>query len=253
MEWKRLPVLNDNYVWLLHEPVQQKTAVVDPALAEPVLDALEENGWTLDYIFNTHHHFDHVGGNDALKAATGCQIIGPLADKDRIPGIDIALGDGDIFDFGAERAMIFDVPGHTKGHIAWWFEGPARLFCGDTLFAMGCGRLFEGTPDQMTTSLAKFDALPDHAQIHCAHEYTESNAAFAISVDPDNADLKARIATIKEQRSRGEATVPFDLGTDRRTNPFLRADDPAIAAHLGLAGQDKVRVFAEIRQRKDNF
>ncbi len=253
LEIVRIPVLNDNYVWLAHEPEQGLTAVVDPAVAEPPLAEAARRGWTVTHILNTHHHGDHTGGNRAIKEATGCTIVGPRADRARIPGIDIALGDGDSYYLGAARAEIFDVPGHTRGHIAFWFAGSDALFCGDTLFVLGCGRLFEGTPAQMWNSLGKLRALPDSASVYCAHEYTQANARFAVTVDPANADLAARAAEIDRLRAAGEATVPGRLGTEKRTNPFLRADDAGLAAAIGLAGRPPVEVFAEVRQRKDAF
>ncbi len=249
----RLPVLQDNYIWLVREPVSGAVAVVDPAVAEPVMQALDQRGWKLTHILNTHHHADHVGGNLALKEWSGCVIVGPQPDAARIPGIDVQVGDGDTYDFGKARAQVFFVPGHTRGHIAYWFKDQDALFCGDTLFALGCGRLFEGTPQQMWTSLSKLRALPDSTQVYCAHEYTQSNARFALTVDPTNMYLKTRSAEIDRLRSHGEATVPSSLGEERATNPFLRADVPAVAEAVGLKGADPVRVFAEVRSRKDNF
>ncbi len=253
LEIVRIPVLNDNYVWLAHEPEQNLTAVVDPAVADAPLAEAERRGWAVTHILNTHHHGDHTGGNREIKAATGCTIVGPRADRDRIPGIDIEVGDGDTYDFGKARAEVFDVPGHTRGHIAYWFAGSDALFCGDTLFLLGCGRLFEGTPAQMWTSLGKLRALPDSANVYCAHEYTQANARFAVTVDPQNADLTARAAEIDRMRAAGIATVPGRLGVEKRTNPFLRADDAGVAATVGLAGGSPVEVFAEVRQRKDVF
>ena len=253
LDIRQIPVLNDNYVYLVHEPQTQSTAVVDPAVADPILAEAERLGWTVTHILNTHHHGDHVGGNRRIQAATGCEIVGPRADRDRIPGIQTQLGDGDIWRFGAAAARIFDVPGHTRGHIAYWFEADDALFCGDTLFALGCGRVFEGTHAQMWRSLSRLRALPDTARVFCAHEYTQANARFALSVDVANADLKARAVEIDRTRAAGKPTVPSSLGEEKATNPFLRADDPALADALGLVGADPVRVFSEVRTRKDNF
>jgi hydroxyacylglutathione hydrolase len=249
----RIPVLKDNYVWLAHDPATAGTAVVDPAVAEPVLEALREKGWRLTHILNTHHHGDHVGGNAALKAATGATIVGPRADRDRIPGIEVEVGDGDIYAVGTQTARVFDVPGHTRGHIAYWFEASRALFCGDTIFMLGCGRLFEGTPQQMWRSISKLRALPPETRVYCAHEYTQSNARFALTVEPDNRELVERARRIDEMRARAEPTVPATLGEEIRTNPFLRADRPELQRAAGLAGRDPVAVFGEIRHRKDVF
>jgi hydroxyacylglutathione hydrolase len=253
MEIERLPCRTDNYVWLLREPSSGSVAVVDPADADPVAERLATRGARLDFIFNTHHHGDHVGGNLALKARFGCTVVGPLADKDRIPGIDVALGEGDRFDFGGQIARVFDVPGHTRGHIAFWFEGARALFCGDALFALGCGRLFEGSPAQMWASLSKLRALPDDTRVYCAHEYTQANARFALTADPANGALKVRAAAVDAARAKGEATVPSLLGEEKRTNPFLRADDPALARAAGLPGAEPADVFAAVRAAKDRY
>ena len=249
----RIPCLSDNYVWLLRETDSGAVAVVDPADPRPVRAELSARGWRLTHVLNTHHHADHVGGNLDLKAAYGCAIVGPRADRARIPGIDVALGDGDVLEFGTERADVFDVPGHTRGHIAFWFAAARALFCGDTLFALGCGRMFEGTAPQMWASLARLRALPDETMAYCAHEYTQSNARFALHVDPGNAELVARSAAIDAMRARGEATVPSPLGLEKRTNPFLRADDPALAAAHGLDARDPAAVFGHLRRAKDQF
>ncbi len=253
LEIHQIPVLSDNYVYLAHDVATGKTAVVDPATHEEVLEALAEKGWTLTHILNTHHHTDHTGGNMALKQATGCTIVGPRADRDRIPGIDVEVGDGESYALGESVAKVFDVPGHTRGHIAYWFGDSDALFCGDTMFALGCGRLFEGTPQQMWTSLSKLRALPGSTQVYCAHEYTKSNAAFAITVEPDNGALAARKSMIDDMRARGERTVPSTLAEEIATNPFLRPDSPDLQRTLGMVGAPLVDVFAETRRRKDNF
>ncbi len=253
LDIRQIPVLSDNYVYLIRDEESGLVGVVDPAVPEPVLAEADRLGWTVTHIFNTHHHGDHVGGNRRIKAETGCTIVGPRADQDRIPGIDVALGDGETYDFGGSQALVFDVPGHTRGHIAFWFAESDALFCGDTIFALGCGRMFEGDPQQFWTSLNKLRALPDTAQVYCAHEYTQANARFALSVDGANADLLRRAAEIDAVRAEGRPTVPSQLGDEKATNPFLRADDPVLAANVGLAGADPIAVFAEIRARKDNF
>lgn len=253
LEILQIPVLNDNYVYLLREPQSGAVGVVDPAVHEPVLAELARRRWTLTHILNTHHHPDHVGGNMALKAATGCAIVGPRGEAAKIPGIETRLGDQDRFAFGAEEALILDVPGHTAGHIAYWFAESRALFCGDTLFALGCGRLFEGTAAQMWASLSKLRRLPDDARVYCAHEYTESNARFAVTVEPGNAALLARFDAVKAARARGEPTVPSTLGEERATNPFLRPMSLNLRATLGLPDADDATVFAETRKRKDSF
>jgi hydroxyacylglutathione hydrolase len=253
LEIEQIPVLQDNYVYLAREPESGMLAVVDPAVSEPVLARLKAKGWTLTHILNTHHHGDHVGGNLELKAATGCTIVGYAKDAARIPGIDVKVDDGDIYMFGKAPARVIAVPGHTSGHIAYWFEDSRALFCGDTIFALGCGRLFEGTPQQMWHSLGKLRALPDDTRIYCAHEYTQSNARFALTIETGNRALQARAAEVDAMRAAKKPTVPSTMGVERATNPFLRADDPAVARAVGLAGADPAGVFAEVRRRKDVF
>ncbi len=253
LQIERVPALQDNYLWLVREPESGYVAIVDPADPVPVRAALKEKGWTLTHILNTHHHGDHVGGNLALKAEFDCTIVGPGPDAARIPGIDVRVDDGDTYRFGAAEAKVFFVPGHTRGHIAYWFPEHAALFCGDTLFALGCGRVFEGTAEQMWGSLSRLRALPPETEVYCAHEYTQSNARFALTVDPQNEALRQRAAQIDRLRAQNIATVPSTLGEEKRTNPFLRADEPAVARAVGLEGADPVRVFAEVRARKDVF
>ena len=190
----RIPVLNDNYVWLMREPQSGAVGVVDPAVAGPVLAEAEKRRWKITHILNTHHHGDHVGGNREIKEATGCIVVGARRDRARIPGIDVEVDDGDRYRFGEAEAEVFFVPGHTSGHIAFAFRDQKALFCGDTLFALGCGRMFEGTPQQMWGSLARLRALPDDMRVYCAHEYTQSNARFAVTLEKDNAALIRRAA-----------------------------------------------------------
>ena len=249
----QFPCLNDNYSWLVHEPQANVTAVVDTPEIGPILRALDQTGWTLTHILNTHWHPDHAGGNEELKAKTGCQIIGPRAEAKRIPAIERQVGDGDEVKFGAATAKVFDVPGHTAGHIAYWFAEDKAAFVGDTLFALGCGRLFEGTAQQMWTSLQKLMALPPETKVYCAHEYTQSNARFALSVDPDNAALVARVKEIDAMRAKNIPTVPSSIGLELATNPFLRPTSESLQRSLGMVGADAVAVFAETRKRKDNF
>jgi hydroxyacylglutathione hydrolase len=227
--------------------------VVDPAEAPPVLNALEDRGWQLSLVLNTHHHWDHVGGNLALKARTGCRIVGSTYDRDRIPGIDLAVEEGETVDLGGVSASVMSVPGHTLGHLAYWFAEDDALFCGDTLFALGCGRLFEGTAEQMWTSLSKIRVLPEATRVYCAHEYTQANARFAITIEPANAALAARKAVVDNLRDRGRATVPSTLADELETNPFLRPESLLIRQALGLQAATDAEVFAEVRRRKDGF
>ena len=252
LEIRQLKALRDNYVYLLRDPETAATGAVDPSEADPVFAALAETGWRLTHVLNTHHHPDHTGGNLALKEKTGCTIVGPRADRARIPGIDVDVADGEDYAFGRQTARVFDVPGHTRGHIAFWFMGSRALFCGDTLFTLGCGRLFEGTPQQMWTSLSKLKALPAETRVYCGHEYTQANARFALTVEPKNAALVARSRSIDELRARDQPTVPATMGEELATNPFLRADQPGLQAAMGAVG-DPVATFAEIRRRKDVF
>ncbi|MBU6506608.1 MAG: hydroxyacylglutathione hydrolase [Alphaproteobacteria bacterium] len=252
LEIQQIPALRDNYIYLLREPKSGAVGAVDPSVAAPVLAALKSRGWALTHIINTHHHPDHTGGNLELKAATKAIVVGPLADRARIPGIDVAVGDGDTFKFGNEAATVYDVPGHTRGHIAYWFKDAQALFSGDTLFLMGCGRLFEGTPQQMWASLGKLKKLPPETRVYCGHEYTQANARFALTIEPKNAELVARAARVDAMRAAGQSTVPGTMHDELATNPFLRADLPALQQSMGAPG-DPVATFAAIRRAKDNF
>lgn len=243
----------DNFGVLVHDPETGATASIDAPEEQPILGALKRRGWTLTHILTTHHHPDHVSANLALKEAFDATIIGPENEAGKIPGIDRTIGDGGHFDFAGHRVDVFETPGHTAGHICFHFPDDKLLFSADTLFALGCGRLFEGTPAQMWASLQKLMALPDDTTVYFGHEYTLSNARFAVTVDPENAELKARAAEIEETRCDGGFTAPTTIGLEKRTNPFLRATDPGIRAHLGMQNADDATVFAEIRKRKDNF
>ena len=250
---KQIPVLNDNYVYIIIDKDSGISACIDPSLAEPVIDYLEKKKIILDFILITHHHFDHVGGNIELKAKYGCKIVGNKEDKKRIPGIDILLSEGDKFKLGNSECEIIEVSGHTLGHISYFFGNDKSLFCGDTLFSLGCGRIFEGTPKQMVNSLIKIRNLPDDTMVFCGHEYSSSNAKFAISLDPKNKYLKKRIKKIKENINKGKPTVPFELGEDKLSNPFLRFDDKDFTIRIEMDSENSVENFRIIREMKDNF
>ncbi len=234
-----VPVLDDNYVWLMHEEVTGETVVIDPAVAGPVLEAATARGWTISQIWNTHWHPDHVGGNAEIKAATGCTVTGPAAEAAKIDTLDMQVRGNDIAMIGGLRAEVWDVPAHTAGHIAYYLPSAGVIFVGDTLFAMGCGRLFEGTAAQMFDNMQQFSALDGSTKAYCAHEYTLSNAKFAAAMEPDNADIQARMAQVTAMRERGEPTVPTTIAQERATNPFMRAGS--------------VEELARLRSAKDNF
>lgn len=248
-----VPCLKDNYAYILHEPRTKAVAVVDPSEAAPVIDALRARSLSLTHILNTHHHFDHTGGNLELKERTGAKIIGPRADADRIPGIDIQVGNGDLVAIGTAIAKVFDIPAHTRGHIAFWFEEAKAVFTGDTMFAMGCGRLFEGTPAQMWASLSTLARLPADTRVYCGHEYTQSNGRFALTLEPGNADLVARMKQVDELRNKGLPTIPSTIGLELKTNPFLRPDSPELRQAMSMESANVIDVFAETRRRKDVF
>ena len=253
IEIRQFPCLSDNYGYLIRDRETGDVAVIDTPDANAINSQLDAAGWRLTHILNTHHHWDHAGGNLALKDKWGCMIIGPKAEADRIPGLDEPVGDGDAVMLGASKAMVYDTPGHTSGHIIYHFAEDGAAFVGDTIFAMGCGRLFEGTPEQMWTSLSKIAALAPDTKLYCAHEYTQGNAAFALTVDPSNEDLKLRAREVDRLRAEGLPTVPTDVAIELKTNPFLRAKEPGLQAAIGMSGAGPVEVFAEIRRRKDNF
>ncbi|MBA2920948.1 hydroxyacylglutathione hydrolase [Sphingomonas sp. MAH-20] len=225
LEIVRVPALSDNYIWLVREPGSGETMVIDPAAAEPVLAAAEARGWRITQTWNTHWHPDHTGGNAAIKDATGCAITGPAAEAARIPTLDRQVREGDRVRLGALEAEVLEVPAHTAGHIAYHFASERVIFVGDTLFAMGCGRLFEGTAEQMFANMQRLAALPADTRVYCSHEYTLSNGRYALAAEPDNDAIARRMADVSAARERGEATVPTTIGLERATNPFMRARD----------------------------
>ncbi len=253
LEIHQFEAFSDNYGYLIHDAGAGLTAAIDTPDTPKILAALEETGWALTHILNTHHHPDHAGGNKELKAKFGVEITGPVGEAAKIPGLDRAVGEGDTVEFGSHRARVLDVPGHTLGHIAYHFADDGVAFVGDALFALGCGRVFEGTPPQMWASLQKIAALPPETTIYCAHEYTQSNARFAETIETSNDALRARVKEIDEKRARGERTVPMTLEVELATNPFLRAGEASLQRDIGMEGADAADVFTEVRKRKDSF
>ncbi|MBL8589547.1 MAG: hydroxyacylglutathione hydrolase [Methylobacteriaceae bacterium] len=244
--------LSDNFGVLIHDPASGATASIDAPEAVAVQRALAERGWTLTDILVTHHHADHVQGIPALKAAfPKARVVGPAKEAGKIPEIAETVAEGDVVAVGKLKAKVIETPGHTAGHVAYWFEADAALFAGDTLFAMGCGRVFETPMAVMWDSLSRLAALPPQTQVYCGHEYTLSNARFAIGVDPANAALAARLKEVEALREAGRPTLPTTIGRELETNPFLRADDPGVRKAVGLERADAAAVFAEVRERKN--
>jgi len=239
LEIVRIAALSDNYIWLVHDPDSGETMVVDPAEADPVLAEAERRGWTIDAIWNTHWHPDHTGGNAAIKQATGAPVIAPAAEAAKIPTADLLVVEGDIVQLGKHAATVLETPAHTAGHITYHFADDAVAFTGDTLFAMGCGRLFEGTAAQMYANMQRLADLPPETCVYCAHEYTLSNARYAQVAEPDNEAIADRLREVEAMRKRGEATVPTTIAQERATNPFMRAQS--------------IEQFAERRASKDVF
>ena len=248
---RQFPCLSDNYGFLVRDDASGAVAAVDTPDAKAIVAQAEALGWWVTHILNTHWHPDHTGGNAALKARYDCEVVGPAKEADRIPEHTRLVAGGDEVALGTAKAGVLDVGGHTAGHVAYRFDGVC--FVGDALFSLGCGRLFEGTPQQMWASLSRLRALPPETVVYCAHEYTAANADFAVSVDPGNAKLAERRAEVVRLREAGEPTVPVRLGEELPVNPFLRADDAGIAAQVGLPGAPPAEVFAEVRRRKDAF
>ncbi len=245
--------LSDNFGVLVHDPASATTVAIDAPEEAPIRAKLAEKGWRLDRILITHHHGDHTGGNLALKQAFNCRITGPASEAGRIPGIDDTVKGGDAFRIGEHEVRVIDTPGHTLGHISYRLPGARLAFVADTLFAVGCGRVSEGTMEMMWASLEKLAALPGDTVVYCGHEYTETNIRFALTIEPDNADLIARAAEVKALRAAGKPSLPTTIALEKRTNPFLRADEPGIRHRLGMAAAPAASVFGEIRKRKDAF
>lgn len=243
--------LDDNYSFLIHDPSTETTAVIDTPDASEIINQLEQRGWQLDYILTTHHHWDHIDGHEALKQRYDCQIIGGELNRDQIPGINQCVSQGDQVQVGSLAAQVIATPGHTLGHVVYYFPQLDAVFVGDTLFSMGCGRLFEGTPQQMWQSIQQLKALPSNTAIYCAHEYTLSNARFALALEPDNVALQQRVAEVEKLRVENLPTVPTYVEQELQTNPFMRVEQPGLQSQLGMLGHPADQVFAEIRQRKD--
>lgn len=252
-EIRLFPCLADNFGALVHDPATQATAAIDVPEAAPVIAALEREGWTLSDILVTHHHADHTQGIAELKAKYGCRVTAPHDKLTPIADADVRVREGDTVKVGNLVARVLETPGHTLEHISYMFDKEHALFCADTLFSIGCGRVIEGTPSQMWASLVKLRALPDDTRVYCGHEYTLANIKFALTIEPDNAALKARAIEAARQRAEGKPTVPTLLGEEKKANVFLRADVPEVAAAVGLAGKSAAEVFAEVRERKNRF
>ena len=252
LEIHQFPCLSDNYGVLIHDAENNLTASIDAPEAEAVRKALAEKGWTLTHILTTHYHADHTDGNLPLKEETGCTIVGPKNEADRVPGIDVQVGEGDTYDFGGFTAKVFDTPGHTAGHISYWFPDAKVAFAGDTMFAMGCGRLFEGDAKTMWASLSKLIALPPETTVYCGHEYTQSNAEFALTIEPGNPLLVDRAEEVAAMRAKGQPTLPTTIARELETSPFLRVDSAEIRSRLDMDAAEDWEVFGEVRKRKDN-
>jgi len=248
-----IPVMSDNYVFLALEPETGSVAVVDPAVGGPVLDAADALGWEISHILITHPHYDHIGGIEEIKAKTDARVIGAVGDASAIPGINQTVADGESVRIGHAKVRVIGVPGHTGHHVAYWFEEAKVLFPGDTLFSLGCGRLFGGTAGEMWSSLKKLRDLPDDTLVYPAHEYTNANADFALTIEKSNKDLKARAKEVLSQREKNLPTIPTTIAQEKLCNPFLRADVASVQVAIKMKDANPVDVFAEIRKRKDNF
>ncbi len=247
------PAREDNFGYLVHDEASGRTAAIDAPEAAPIRAALERRGWNLTDIFITHHHIDHVEAIPELKAAFGARVVGPREEASKINDLDELVGDGDVIELGETRFDVMATPGHTLGHVVFHDAKGGHLFSADALFSLGVGRMFEGTPGPMWEGLKRLRALPDNTLVYCGHEYTAGNARFALSIDPENQALKTRAAEVTALRKAGKPTIPFNLGEDKKANPFLRADAPELAKFYGLEGREPWEIFAAIRKGKDNF
>jgi hydroxyacylglutathione hydrolase len=253
LEVQQFPTRSDNYGVLIHDPETEATAAIDAPDAEELLAALHEKGWLLTHILTTHHHHDHTAGNTIVKRMTGCTIVGPALEATSIPGIDSKIAEGDTIDIGSAKATVIETPGHTKGHVSYFFPEEGIVCVGDTLFSVGCGKLLEGDAKMMWSSLQKLMILPPETKLYCGHEYTNNNCRFALTVEPENPALQARAAEAAELAERGEPALPTTIEQELATNPFLRPSSPAIQKRLGMEGRPLYEIFGEIRRRKDRF
>jgi hydroxyacylglutathione hydrolase len=252
-EIRVFPCLTDNFGYLIHDPTTKATASIDAPEAAPIIAALEREGWKLTDILITHHHADHVGGVAELKQKYGCRVVAPRDKAAKIGNVDLRAAQGDVVKVGNLLARVLETPGHTLDHISYVFDNEKALFAADTLFSVGCGRVAEGTHPMMWDSLLKLRVLPDDFKLYCGHEYTAANIKFALTVDPDNADLKARAEEVSRLRAANQPTIPVTLGNEKKTNVFLRADEPAVAANLRMKGASAAQIFGELRERKNKF
>jgi hydroxyacylglutathione hydrolase len=250
-EIRLFPCLSDNFGYLIHDPATQATASIDAPEAAPILKALEREGWTLTDILVTHHHHDHVGGVAELKQKFGCRVVAPHDKSTKIANVDLRVGQGDVVKVGGLLARVLETPGHTLDHVSYVFDTDKALFPADTLFSIGCGRVFEGNYPMMWESLLKLRALPDDFKLYCGHEYTAANVKFALTVEPDNPALQARAGEVTKLRAEGKPTIPVTLGEEKKANVFLRADDPSVAVKLHMKGAGAAEVFGELRERKN--
>ncbi len=253
MEITPIPCLTDNYSYIIDDHVSKIVGVVDPSESSPIFAFLKKKNLKLNYILNTHHHFDHIGGNEELKKIYNAKVVGFKGDKHRIPGIDIALGNNEKWNFGNSQIKILHIPGHTSGHICFFFEKEKIAFTGDALFSLGCGKIFEGDHDQMLKSLNKLKELPKDTMIYCGHEYTYKNAKFCMKYDSDNINLKNKFEKIKRLRSKNLPTVPSSLDDELKSNIFLRCAQNDIKIKLDMKNEEELKVFRKVRDLKDNF
>lgn len=249
----QIPAFSDNYIYLIVDQDSRHSFCVDPGLSEPVLEELKKRNLKLDYILVTHHHNDHIGGTIKIKEQTKCKIVGFRNDASRIPEIDIMVDEGHKLNLGRIIFEVFEVPGHTIGHVCYYSKDSKLLFCGDTLFSIGCGRVFEGTNEQMLESLLKIRSLPDDTRVFCGHEYTESNILFALTLDPNNSNLLKKLEIVNEKRKNGQSTIPFLLGDEKKLNPFLNVDNTGYLEKIKIKGKTDLEIFNILRKKKDNF